>query len=215
MQSQEKNQNYYKLFPLIMYFFSIITRNFQTSSTAIYFSMVFYWSLTIYYIVSKQFSFSTLVENLKSGKKFWLPVTYTFFAMLIAYAVSYIPNILNPSLNNGLSAYRISSGLSVMLFAITLIPLPSVVEECFFRQGIISFASHKTVFITSCLGLILFGLSHTSNPLGMSMAILWGVPLTICYTKTRNLYIPVVTHFITNLLMNGFTVISVILYLMK
>lgn len=210
-------RNYVKrmTIPLMVYIAFMATIPLHTSATAIYFNMAYYWSLAIYYIVTKRFDFKALWESWKLGAKFWLPVLFTFVGMLIAFGVGYLPSMLFPNLNDGMAAYRLSGWLPLFFFTITLIPLPSIVEESFFRQSIIDFRSKKTILLTSIIGLILFGFSHTLNPLGAFIGLLWGVPLTISYIKTRNIYIAITAHFISNLIVNGSTIIFIAMELIK
>lgn len=190
------------LFPFIWFAISLIARGFQTSTTAIYFNAVFYWVLFIFYLRTKQFRFDKLFANWKSGKEFWIGVALTFLGMLIAFAIGLLPSFLLNT-EDGIMAYRINSPLSLFLFVITLIPLPSVVEETFFRKNIISFRSNFAIVVTILLGSVLFGLSHTFNPIGVFSSFMWGIPLAIAYVKTKNIYIPITAHLMSNILMNG------------
>jgi membrane protease YdiL (CAAX protease family) len=42
-----------------------------------------------------------------------------------------------------------------------------------------------------------------------------GVPFSICYIKTKNMYVPMMAHFITNLIGNGSSVIIGIIHLLQ
>lgn len=46
---------------------------------------------------------------------------------------------------------------------------------------------------------------------GIFLTILWGVPLSLSYIKTKNIYIPMTAHFLVNLLGNGVDVLLTLL----
>ena len=197
-----------RAFPFLWFALSIISRAFRTSTTAIYFSAVYYWVLFIFYLATKQFRFCELLINWRGGMKFWRGVILTFLGMIVAYAIGLLPSMLF-QLDDGMAAYRINKPISLFLFAVTLIPLPSVVEENFFRKNIISFKSKPAVLATTFIGLFLYAVSHTFNPIGIFSAFMWGVPLAIAYIKTKNIYIPITAHLIANILMNGMDAITI------
>lgn len=41
--------------------------------------------------------------------------------------------------------------------------------------------------------------------------MVWALPLSLSYIKTKNIYVPMTTHFIGNLLGNGMDVIMTII----
>lgn len=179
-------KHWIRVFPFVWFGFSLIAREFQTSSTAIYFNAVYYWVLFAFYIMTKQFEFTKLSQNWKNGKKFWGGVFLTFIGMLLAYIIGMLPSMLSGA-DDGLVSYRIDTPQALFLFAITLIPLPSIVEESFFRQNMISFKSNSATVATVIISSVLFGISHTFNPIGVFSGFMWGIPLAFSYIK-REIY---------------------------
>ncbi|WP_243129552.1 CPBP family glutamic-type intramembrane protease [Clostridium sp. HBUAS56017] len=47
------------------------------------------------------------------------------------------------------------------------------------------------------------------------MAMIWGIPFSISYIKTKNIYVPMMAHFIVNLIGNGSTAIIMVVRLLN
>lgn len=43
--------------------------------------------------------------------------------------------------------------------------------------------------------------------------MIWALPLSISYIKTKNVYVPMTAHFIGNLLGNGIDVIMTVIFM--
>ena len=71
----------------------------------------------------------------------------------------------------------------------------------------ISFENKGTLVITTILGMFLYALEHSLTIWGIFLTMIWALPLSISYIKTKNIYVPMTVHFIGNLLENGITVI--------
>lgn len=56
-------------------------------------------------------------------------------------------------------------------------------------------------------GMFLYAVEHALSPWGILLVMIWALPLSISYMKTKNVYIPMTAHFIVNLLGNGTDVI--------
>ena len=91
--------------------------------------------------------------------------------------------------------------------------LPAVVEETFYRKNMISFENKTVLMITTILSMLLYALEHSLAPWGIFLTMLWALPLSISYIKTRNVYVPMTAHFIGNLLGNGASVVFAIVAL--
>jgi len=214
MTDNSKSNTLLKILPYVILALFLISKPFQTKTDAIYYSAVYYWSLAIYFVGTKQFRFSDLWDNWKKGKQFWLPVLITIAGMIAAFAIGMLPEQIW-DIDSGMGVYRIESTMPLLLFAVTLIPLPALAEESFFRKHIISFRSRTATVVTASIGLLLFGLTHSFNPVGVVIAMIWGVPWLVAYIKTKNVYVPVTAHFIGNLIMNGMIVANVVAALIK
>ena len=70
------------------------------------------------------------------------------------------------------------------------------------------------LIITTLLGMLMYALEHSIAVWGIFLTMIWALPLSISYIKTKNIYVPMTAHFIGNLLGNGidiiFTVIALI-----
>ena len=85
-----------------------------------------------------------------------------------------------------------------------------MVEETFFRKNMISFKNKKVLIITTMLSMFLYALEHSVSIWGIILTMLWALPLSISYIKTKNIYVPMTAHFIGNLLGNGIDVVITI-----
>ena len=159
----------------------------------IYTNFLFYMFLLIYFYIKKEFSFKEWLNNIKSGKKFWKQVIITALLFMLAFIITR------------------DSWLKLIIFAISTIPLPAVVEETFYRKSIISFKSKGILLITTILGMFLYALEHSLTIWGIFLTMIWALPLSVSYIKTKNIYVPMTAHFIGNLLGNGMTVIMTII----
>ena len=59
--------------------------------------------------------------------------------------------------------------------------------------------------------MFLYALEHSLTIWGILLTMIWALPLSISYIKTKNMYVPMTAHFIGNLLGNGIDVIMAII----
>ncbi|NFM80162.1 CPBP family intramembrane metalloprotease [Clostridium botulinum] len=161
------------------------------------------------------FSIKELKANVAKGKKFWVPVALTILGLILAYVVSYLPKMLFPNLNDGMIGLKRDNWIKLILFAISTIIFPSLAEELFYRKALINFQSKTILFVSTIIGLFLFALEHSLSWYGILMAMIWGIPFSISYIKTKNIYIPMMAHFIVDLLGNGSSVIITAIYFLN
>lgn len=95
-------------------------------------------------------------------------------------------------------------------FAITIF-----LEELFYRKSLIAFGNKKVMVLTTFTGLFLYALEHALSLWGIFLVMIWALPLSLSYIKTKNVYIPMTAHFIVNLLGNGTDVIFTAAALLK
>ena len=177
----------------------------------IYTNFIFYLLLFIYFCIKKEFSFKEWLRNLKSGKKFWKSVIITFVFLVLAFiTTTFLENFFS-NLNTGTIGLKRDSWLKLIIFAISTILFPAITEETFYRKNLIVFNNKGLLCITTILGMFLYAIEHSLTIWGIFLTMIWALPLSISYIKTKNIYIPMTAHFVGNLLGNGVDVIITII----
>ena len=118
---------------------------------------------------------------------------------------------LFPDFNTGMIGLRRNSWITLIIFAISTVLLPSIVEETFFRKNMISFENKVVLIITTLLGTLMYAFEHSLAVWGIFLTMIWALPLSISYIKTKNVYVPMTAHFIGNLFGNGIDIIFTII----
>lgn len=59
--------------------------------------------------------------------------------------------------------------------------------------------------------MFLYALEHSLTIWGIFLTMIWALPLSLSYIKTKKIYVPMIAHFIGNLLGNGIDVIMTII----
>ena len=116
-----------------------------------------------------------------------------------------------PNYNTGMIGLRRNSWLTLTIFTISTIILPAITEETFYRKNIISFQNKRILLCTTLLSMFLYAVEHSLTIWGIFLTMIWALPLSISYIKTKNIYVPMTAHFIGNLLGNGSDVIMTII----
>ena len=57
------------------------------------------------------------------------------------------------------------------------------------------------------ISMFLYAIEHALSWWGILLTMIWAIPLSIAYIKTKNIYVVMTAHFIGSLLGNGFDVI--------
>jgi membrane protease YdiL (CAAX protease family) len=192
--------------------FLIIADSFDRN-LRVYAGLVFFLGLAVYFFVQSDWRFSEWKNELKQGKKFWLPVLFTALGMGAMFGLSTSIAMLFPNTDSGMSVYSVNNWSTLIAFAFTTIILPPIAEEVFYRKSIIAFNSKTVTIISSIVSVFLFAGVHSLLPFGFLQACLWGVPFTIAYVKTKNVYVCMTAHFFCNFVVNGMTVINVAIHL--
>lgn len=99
--------------------------------------------------------------------------------------------------------------MTLIVFSLSTIIFPPIVEEMFFRKNMISFENKGVLIFTTILSMLMYALEHSLAPWGIFLTMIWALPLSISYIKTKNIYVPVTAHFIGNLLGNGIDVVFI------
>lgn len=191
MKSQIKNLAFPIVWELLFIAFCVI-KPFKT----LYIFFVFYLVLAVYF--AKDFSFKEYSANLRSVKKFWIPVVLTAVGAQLAYMVkmNFIQANFIGILDGTYGITWENSYIGELLYAITILFLLPVSEELFFRKALMNFESCKTALLTFVLGLILCGLSYAYLPLGVVEAMVLSLPYAIAFFCTRNIYVPITVHIL-------------------
>jgi membrane protease YdiL (CAAX protease family) len=116
-----------------------------------------------------------------------------------------------PTFNTGMIGLKRDTWFKLIIFTISTIILPPITEELFFRKNLISFKNKKVLIITTILSMFLYALEHSLSIFGIILTMIWALPLSISYIKTKNIYVPMTAHFIGNLLGNGIDIILTII----
>lgn len=202
------------IIPIIIEIIFIVSCFIIPKEYFIYTNFIFYMLLLIYFYIKKEISLKEWLDNVKSGKKFWKEVIITALFFILAFIITTILENAFSKNNTGTIALKRDSWLRLIIFAISTILLPAITEETFYRKNIISFKSKGTVLITTILGMFLYSLEHSLTIWGIFLTMIWALPLSISYIKTKNIYVPMTAHFIGNLLGNGIDVIMTIISLL-
>ena len=197
--------------PFIVETVFIISCIFIPQRYSIYTNFLFYVSLLIYIVATKAFSIKTWIENMKSGREFWLPVIITMIFFAAAFAATVFLENSFPQFEAGTIILSKPEELAeIILFAASTILLPPVVEEIIYRKNMIALESSSAVIVTAFLSMLFFALEHALRLWGIALTMLWALPLSVSHIKTKNIYVPMTAHFIANLLGNGPTVIAAV-----
>ncbi|MDP4146899.1 MAG: CPBP family intramembrane metalloprotease [Bacillota bacterium] len=197
------------IIPIIWHVLYLIISSRFDSKHRVYCDFIFYLMLAVYFIVIGSISFKDLWSEWKRGKKFWIPVLVTTISIVAAFAIGSLVSMLFPNVNDGIGVLKVVNVPALVAFALTTIILPPIAEEAFYRKAIISFDNNISLLVTTVIGTLLYASEHSLKPLGFLIAVIWALPFTISYIKTKNIYISMTAHFICNLAFNGITVIVV------
>ena len=199
------------IFPIIIEVIFIISCFIVPREYFIYTNFFFYLILAIFFWYRKDFSLKEWLYNLKSGKEFWKQVVLAAVGFIGAFIITMVLESIFADLNTGMIGLRRNSWISLILFAISTIVLPPIVEEIFFRKNMISFENKAVLIITSLLGMFLYAFEHSLAVWGILLTMIWALPLSISYIKTKNVYVPMTAHFIGNLFGNGIDVVFTVI----
>ena len=177
----------------------------------IYTNFIFYLCLFMYFCITKAFSFNEWLVQVKSGKRFWKQVVLTAIMFLIAFVVTIVLEGQFPTLTTGYINLKRDTWLRLFVFAISTIILPPIAEELFFRKSIIAFKSKGILMFTALIGMFLYAVEHSLSIWGIFLTMIWALPLTVSYIKTKNIYVSMTAHLIGNLLGNGIDVVMTII----
>ena len=200
------------LIPLIIEILFIVSYYIFPKDDFIYVNAFFYVLLFVYFLISKDLNLKEWFLSFRSGKKYWIQVLLTFLGFMLAFIFTTILEGIFPGLETGTINLRRDTWLTLGVFAISTILFPAITEETFYRKNLILFDSKKTVIITTILSMFLYACEHSLAPWGIFLTMIWALPLSLSYIKTRNIYVVMTAHFLGNLLGNGVDVILTLIH---
>ncbi|MFI3836204.1 type II CAAX endopeptidase family protein [Streptococcus equinus] len=200
------------LIPLIIEILFIISYYIFSKDDFVYVNAFFYVLLFVYFLISKDLNLKEWFLSFRSGKKYWIQVLLTFLGFMLAFILTTILEGIFPGLETGTINLRRDTWLTLGVFAISTILFPAITEETFYRKNLILFDSKKTVIITTILSMFLYACEHSLAPWGIFLTMIWALPLSLSYIKTRNIYVVMTAHFLGNLLGNGVDVILTLIH---
>ncbi|WP_423218462.1 CPBP family glutamic-type intramembrane protease [Streptococcus equinus] len=200
------------LIPLIIEILFIISYYIFPKDDFIYVNAFFYVLLFVYFLISKDLNLKEWFLSFRSGKKYWIQVLLTFLGFMLAFILTTILEGIFPGLETGTINLRRDTWLTLGVFAISTILFPAVTEETFYRKNLILFDSKKALIITTILSMFLYACEHSLAPWGIFLTMIWALPLSLSYIKTRNIYVVMTAHFLGNLLGNGVDVILTLIH---
>lgn len=201
------------IFPIFIELLFVVSCFIVEKQFYIYTNFFFYLLLAIYFYIRKDFSIKELYNAIKSGKKFFIQVILTVVFISIAFYFTIILENLFPNINKGMILLRADNWIKLVLLILSTIIFPPIVEETFFRKNLISFKNNKILIFTTLLSMFLYALEHSLTLWGIFLCMIWTLPFSISYIKTKNIYVPMTAHFICNLIMKGITVFEVCKFL--
>ena len=201
-------------FPIIIEVFLIISFLILPSEAHIYVNTLFYLLLFVYIIYKKDFSLKDWLAYIKSEKDFWKKTLLTIFGFIFAVFISLLLENAFPNLNTGEIKLYVNNWPSLLCFVLSTILLPAITEETVFRKNMIVL-NKKVLLFTSLLSMLLYSLEHFLTIWGLLLGVIWAIPLTFSYIKTKDVYIPMTAHFIVGLFGNGLDVIKLFIKMLN
>lgn len=175
----------------------------------IYINFLFYIVLAVYFKQRKDFSIKEWLNSVRKGRTFWKQVLLTILFCTLAFAFTNVLANMFPHLNNGMIKLRVNNWFKLILFTFSTIILPPIVEEIFYRKNLISFKNRRILVLTTLFSMFLYALEHALAIWGIFLCMIWALPLSLSYIKTKNIYVTMTAHFICDLVVNGIAVVKV------
>lgn len=192
--------------PILMEILFILSCFVVPKEYYIYTNCLFYVCLFIYFVVQKDLALTAWFSSFTGGKKYWKQVGWTLLGFMLAFGITIALENSFPHLDTGSIGLRTDSWLTLGLFFISTTLLPAVTEETFFRKNMILLQSKKAMVITMTISMFLYAIEHSLSWWGILLTMIWAIPLSAAYVRTRNIYVVMTAHFIGNLLGNGMDV---------
>lgn len=196
--------------PLLIQGAFLLAVVFLPRETYVYSNFLFYLGLFGYCILTVEFSPRKWLYSLKQLDT-WKHVGLTAFALVVVVGITSIIENVIPEHWLGMIRLPTDSSLELCLFACSTIFLAPIAEELFYRKSFLIQNSKAFLVITSFVSCVLYALNHAIKPVGIFFVFWWAIPFVFSYVKTENIYVPMTAHFLLNLIVNGATVICILI----
>ncbi len=180
----------------------------------IFINFLFYVILAIYFWLRKDFSVKGWIDSVKGGSAFWKQVMLTILFFYLAFVFTNILENIFTHLSTGMINLKADNWLKLILFVASTIILPPIAEEVFYRKNLTSFKNRKILILTTLFSMFAYGLEHTFVIWGIFLCMIWALPLSVSYIKTKNIYVTMTAHFICNFVVNWIAVVKICDYLL-
>ena len=154
----------------------------------------FFVALLGYIIATKSVSMYQWYRALAGGWHFWQQVILTLVCAAGAFGATSMLEQAFPHLATGAITMPVKTAGELLLFALSTIVLPAIVEETIFRKQMICLTSRTAIICTTLLSAMLFAAEHFVTPWGMLPGMVWALPFSLAYSMTRNVYVLMTTH---------------------
>ena len=178
--------------------------------TRIYANTIFYILLFMHIIFRGELSVKEWSRSVKSGRSFWSKVIITAVGFVAAVALSTFLENRFPHLDTGAIKFKVNSWPKLVCFVLSTVCLPAITEEIIFRKNLILLNSKTVLVTTTIFSMFLFSAEHFLTPWGILLGMIWALPLSLSYIKTKNIYVPITAHVILSLLGNGIDIIKLV-----
>lgn len=149
----------------------------------VYSNTAFFMALLGYIIATKSMSIHQWYRALAGGWHFWQQVIITLVCAAGAFGVTSVLEQAFPHLTTGAITMPVKTAGELLLFALSTIILPAIVEETIFRKQMICLASRTAIICTTLLSAILFAAEHFVAPWGVLLGMVWALPFSLAYTQ--------------------------------
>lgn len=190
------------LIPVLMEMFFLLFCFELPVKNIIHVKFVFYIALLLFYIFTKSISLKQLWRNVMTGFYFWKATLVCCLMYGAVYGITEVIINYVPTINLGFYPMTIAGPFTLVLFSITRLILAPIVEETFFRGNLISFHSKRFILLTSVVSVLLYAINSAFTPWAIIISIIWALPMTLIFLKTRNFYVTMGAHFVVSLIKN-------------
>ena len=131
----------------------------------------------------------------------FIVIANILFVCAVYFVLEYLAGLSILQFDSPLFGDFSSVGIGVvLLYLVTVVLLSPIIEETLFR-GIFLRRFNKelgNVTLAILITSIIFGICHSFG--GILGAILFGICVSILYIKSRNILLPIIAHFLNNLI---------------
>ena len=130
----------------------------------------------------------------------FIVIANILFVSAVYFILRYLSNLSIISFNSPLFGDFTRLSISILaLYFLTVVILSPIIEELLFRGIFLRrFNKELNVTLAILISSVLFGLCHNFG--GILGAILFGICVAILYIKSKNILVPILAHFLNNLL---------------